>query len=35
MGDQKAKAIEMVVKRATVNSWIAETDGGSIQWSAE
>lgn len=35
MADDKAKSIEMTVKRAVLNSWVAETYGVGVQWTAE
>lgn len=35
MGQDKPKSMELTVKRAVINSWVAETDGGGIQWAAE
>lgn len=35
LGEADARNVEMSVKRATLNSWIAEAEGGSVQWSAE
>lgn len=35
MGEGNPRTVEMQVKRAAFTSWIAETDGNNIQWSAE
>lgn len=35
MGEANARNVEMSVKRASLNSWVAEADGGTVQWTAE
>lgn len=35
MGEGNPRTVDMQVKRAALTSWIAETDGNNIQWSAE
>lgn len=35
MGEAKARNVELNVKRAAVNAWTAEVEGGMVQWTAE
>lgn len=35
MGEANARNVEMAVKRASLNSWVAEAEGGTVQWTAE
>ena len=35
MGEANPRSVELSVKRATLNSWIAEAEGGTVQWAVE
>lgn len=35
MGDINPRSVELSVKRATQNTWVAEAEGQTVQWSAE